>query len=259
MRLWFSSIMLLLVSFQVSAWTIRKDTTEFEGTLLSNATGDMYQLKSNSLTLMRDDLGVELTFSEPINGTVTWADVSNPLRLLLFYQDVSRVIILDNRLGEVGRIDLLSQDLGQVVGTAIATRGGIWVFDETNMELARLNGQGEIVQRSGPLLSNLSNYQGVIGLWENAGRVSLLVEGEGLLQFDLYGTYLRTIPLKDASWGTVVDGLLIFQNTEGLFAQNLEDLSVKKIDRVSENVIAGGEIGEEFFVQTVQARTFFKP
>ena len=62
-------------------------------------------------------------------GKLYAVDVSNPMKLLLFYKDFSNVVILDRLLAVRSTIDLRQHNILQASAIAISYDNNIWVFD----------------------------------------------------------------------------------------------------------------------------------
>src|SRR5215204_7381101 len=63
-------------------------------------------------------------------GKVAQIDVSNPLRVLLFYKDFATVVVLDRLLSNRSTIDLRKQDIFQVEAVCLSYDNKIWLYDE---------------------------------------------------------------------------------------------------------------------------------
>src|SRR5829696_3373684 len=75
-------------------------------------------------------------------GKLYSLDVSNPLKLLLFYKDFSTVVVLDRFLANVSAIDLRKHGILQPGAIGLSYDNNIWVFDEWDNKLKRINEQG---------------------------------------------------------------------------------------------------------------------
>src|SRR5687767_14903264 len=85
--------------------------------------GQLKKLRSNG-----DSMGV---FNNVRRfGKLHSVDVSNPLKVLLYYKDFSTIVILDRFLNERSTLDLRRQNLLQVKTIGQAYDNSIWIFDE---------------------------------------------------------------------------------------------------------------------------------
>ena len=129
-------------------------------------------------------------------GKIFSVDASNPLRLLVFYKDFSVVVILDSQLSSNGDdIHLEEMNLEQTDLTCTSFNNGIWLFNRQNMELIRLSESLEKIVATGNLNRILNVDLHPDALLEYNGNIYLHDPMEGILVFDVFGTYSKTIPL----------------------------------------------------------------
>ena len=76
-------------------------------------------------------------------GKVSTIDVSNPLKVLLYYKDFTTIVILDRLLSIRNIIDLRKQNIFQVNAIGQSYDNNIWVYDEGNSKLKKIDDQGK--------------------------------------------------------------------------------------------------------------------
>jgi len=81
-------------------------------------------------------------------GRATYIDVSNPLRLLLYYKDFSTIVVLDRFLNVRNTIDLRRKNILQVKAIALAYDNNIWLYDELENKLKKINEDGKVLQET---------------------------------------------------------------------------------------------------------------
>ncbi|MEY8847980.1 hypothetical protein AB9K26_04155 [Psychroserpens sp. XS_ASV72] len=97
--------------------------------------GTFYYTKDNSLHKQTKD-GKIINYSNYQLGDISSANAFNPLKINLFYQDFNQVIILDNRLAEIFKIDFNTlQPYKNVTHIATGFDNTLWLF---NVDLQRL-------------------------------------------------------------------------------------------------------------------------
>lgn len=129
-------------------------------------------------------------------GKIFSVDASNPLRILVYYKDFSVLVILDSQLSSNGDdIHLEEMNLEQTDLVCTSFNNGVWVFNRQNMELIRLNESLEKIVSTGNLNRILNVDLHPDFLLEYNGSVYLHDPSEGILVFDVFGTYSKTIPL----------------------------------------------------------------
>lgn len=137
------------------------------------------------------------TYNSKLLGNISHLDVNNPMRPLIFYADFFKVLYLDNTLTQNGPIiDLLSLGFSQPKLVCTSSNNSLWVFDQLTQELVRLDSKLEILNRSGNLTQLLGKNITPHYLLEQNNKVFLADSSLGIMNFDIFGNYLNTLPQK---------------------------------------------------------------
>lgn len=159
--------------------------------------GKIYLVGANEINLLDPAGKFIVRNSNKFYGEITDLDASNGLELLLFFKDLSQVVFLDNQLAEKGK-ELSLEEIGfDQVTLACTSHGlGVWLFDQTRFELTRVDQNGKFTSRSGNLMQLLGfapqpNFMREVNNW-----VYLNDPERGILVFDIFGAYYKTIPIK---------------------------------------------------------------
>ena len=81
-------------------------------------------------------------------GKATLVDVSNPLKVVLYYKDFATVVMLDRFLNVLNTIDLRKQNIFQARAIAQSYDNKIWVFDELENKLKKIDEDGKLLQET---------------------------------------------------------------------------------------------------------------
>ena len=154
--------------------------TETDGLKKYNASGDSVAVYNNVKRF----------------GKLQAIDVTNPLKILLFYKDFSQIVILDRLLSLRGAIDLRKLNIVQSSAIGLSYDNNIWLFDEYNNRLKKIDEEGTVLQET-PDFRNIFNFpflpQQII---DDNNLVHLYDPQNGLLIFDHFGTYKRKVDIK---------------------------------------------------------------
>jgi hypothetical protein len=95
--------------------------------------GDYYFVKDNVLTKVSNDQ--KWQYKNVAFGKITSVDLLNPLQLVVFYESYNTVILLDNQLNEIQKIDF--NQINSVVASKVARSGKnkLWIFNSINQKL----------------------------------------------------------------------------------------------------------------------------
>lgn len=138
------------------------------------------------------------SFSQNNQGAIQELDVSNPFQPLIFFSDFQEVLLLDRRLGQMQSLDLNDWDLLQVDALSGSSDQKIWLFDAIDFQLKKMGPDGQVLIETAELWSILRDDFLPSRLWESQDKLAVWEEGNALYLFDLFGNFLRKIPLPDA-------------------------------------------------------------
>lgn len=112
--------------------------------------GNLYlvddQQRIKKLNNRYDSVG---TFNEVRTvGTLHSIDVSNPLRIILWYKDFGTLLLLDRFLQVKSSIDLRNIGLLQCNAIAQSYDNNIWVYDDLSAQIKKINEEGKVLLES---------------------------------------------------------------------------------------------------------------
>lgn len=122
------------------------------------------------------------------SGSVSTLDLSNPLRVVLFYDDFNHVKILDNTLSVITELGL-SEMYSDITACSSSNDGHLWVYDPIKFRLLKIRDNGSILIES----SNVNDF-GMIEVQiseiaEKNNTVILCDRNKGFYFFDNLGQY----------------------------------------------------------------------
>ncbi|MEZ4957138.1 MAG: hypothetical protein R2825_26505 [Saprospiraceae bacterium] len=172
-----------------------------------------YTSRKNEVVKLRPDGTEQFRFINKTLGVPTYIDATNPFNLLLFYPDYQNVITLDRTMNLAGQFNLFELGLFGLDAVGMAGDGNLWLYDVVNFHLKKIGKEGQTIVQSADLSLELEKMIRPTILLERDQRVYLNDPGVGILVFDVFGKYLKTLPLLDVATLQVIDDeLLFFQN-----------------------------------------------
>ena len=127
-------------------------------------------------------------------GNPTLLDVSNPLKVLLYYKSFSTVIILDRFLAVRNTINLRNQNIFKVKTLATSYDNNIWIFDEQNISLKKINDEGKVLSETLDLRQLFDTVPSPSQITDKNNFVYLYDENRGFYIFDYYGSFKNNLP-----------------------------------------------------------------
>jgi hypothetical protein len=165
--------------------------------LQTDRLGNMYVIsKSNQLYKYSIDGKLLSTLNYKYLGNISFVDVTNPLEIYVFYKELNMVVFLDNNLAYRGEMNLADYGIGQAAAVARSFDNGIWIFDVSDMQLKKMDKDGGNFLASGNMRQYISQNSAITYLYDNTDRVFVNDSVNGIYTFDVFATYLKTIPIK---------------------------------------------------------------
>ena len=128
-------------------------------------------------------------------GNPSYLDVSNPLKILVYYKSFSTVIVLDRLLSLRNSINLRQYSIFNVQSVATAYDNNFWLFDEQNIKIKKINEQGIVMLESTDLRQLVQEVPTATNLIDSDNELYLYDENKGFYIFDYYGTFKNKLPL----------------------------------------------------------------
>lgn len=161
------------------------------------------------------------TYSNVQLGPISSANVFNPLKINLFYKNFNTVVVLDNRLSEIYKIDFNTiQPYKNVTHIATGYDTTIWIFNQDAQQLELFDFKTNSVRATSmPVQSN------VLDLKSNYNYSWLLTENF-LYTYNYFGSTVAKIKNDNFLKIAEDNGNLIIQTKNGLFylAKNTDQL-----------------------------------
>ncbi len=95
---------------------------------------NMFYIKNN--TLFKKSNTESWQYENIYMGKITRVDIQNPLKIVLFYENFNTIIILDNQLNEIQKINFSENTIPIIVSaTGIASQNRLWIYDSTSQQI----------------------------------------------------------------------------------------------------------------------------
>ena len=126
-------------------------------------------------------------------GQATLVDVSNPLKVLLYYKDFATVVMLDRFLNAVNSIDLRKQNIFQAKAIGQSYDNKIWVYDELENKLKKVGEDGKLLQETPDFRLLLGAAPSPIKIFDENRYVYVYDSIYGVYVFDYFGALKNNI------------------------------------------------------------------
>ena len=163
-------------------------------------------------------------------GIASSLDVTNPLKVLVWYADFRTAVFLDRSLTDLGELNLIVAGYPEVRTVAAAQDGNLWLYDEANFRLLKVTPEGEKRYESQAmnLLEPAPNRPSCLG--EGNDRVFLADSTEGVFVFDFFAQFDRSFaPQQRVTDFQIVDNQLHYLAGDRIIAEHLQVRASREI------------------------------
>ncbi len=131
-------------------------------------------------------------------GQATLIDVSNPLKVLLFYRDFATIVVLDRLLNVRNTIDLRKQNILQVRAIGQSYDNKIWLYDEVENKLKKIDEDGKLFLETPDFRQLFGDAPSPQKIFDQDQFVYLYDSAKAVFVFDYYGALKNKILI--AGW-----------------------------------------------------------
>ena len=97
-----------------------------------------YSIKNNILT--KNSESITYQYNNLGLGNITRVDFQNPLQIVVFYKNFNMVVLLDNQLNEIKKIDFnLKSTPVTLEAVALSSQNQIWIYDSISSKIGLYN------------------------------------------------------------------------------------------------------------------------
>jgi len=126
-------------------------------------------------------------------GQATLVDVSNPLKVLLYYRDFATIVVLDRFFNIRNSIDLRKQDILQVRAIGQSYDNKMWLYDEVENKLKKIDEDGKLLLETPDFRQLFDNAPSPQKIFDQDQLVYLYDSAQGVFVFDYYGALKNKI------------------------------------------------------------------
>lgn len=195
--------------------------------------GDLYAVNDSEIAKFNSKGEKISTFSKSMFGAITQIDVSDPLRILIFYRDFNQVQFLNRELSEIGNeIDLFQFSDNETELICSSQKGGFWIFNSTDNQAIHISSKGKKINQS-ILLSSFFDDTLPSKMIEYDTELYLLFPFKGILNLDQNGQFVKKIQIPAIEDFQISQNSIFYFKTGNLFEFKSSEKEDRKIAQSS--------------------------
>ena len=191
-----------------------------------------YSIKNN--ILIKNSETITYQYNNLGLGKITRVDFQNPLQIVVFYKNFNTVVLLDNQLNEIKKIDFnLKSTPVTLEAVALSSQNQIWIYDSISSKIGLYNVNTYAFKWISTMLENpISYYESDYThfYWTDVNL--------SLYRISIYGTIEKLVILpKFEAIQLTKSNNLIYQIEHQLYYYDLTSKSSSKI-AIDEKIIS---------------------
>jgi hypothetical protein len=177
---------------------------------------NVYLLNSDNQIKKINDKGDSVAVANALKrfGDIYSMDVSNSLKIAVYYKDFTTIVVLDRFLKNINTIDLRKYGILQAEAVAVSYDNNYWVFDEVENKLKKIDDNGHTLLSTPDLRTIFDTSFAPEKIIDYNGYVYLYNKKTGCKIFDYYGALKQSIaPLNWTNVQVIKNSILGFEDT----------------------------------------------
>lgn len=194
-----------------------------------DALGNLYVITESNQLRKYSASGDSLAAYDNVKkyGHPNSVDVSNPLKILLYYQNFSTAVTLDRLLTFRNSLNLRTLQVFSVKAISVSYDNQLWVFDEQDNKLKKISEGGKILSTSNDFRLFMPFTIDPQALIDKNNYVYLYDSTKGFAVFDYYGSLKNTLPLLNWQQVSVNEKFISGISGGNLLLYSLQDKTIQ--------------------------------
>ena len=218
------SLNLTLLIFTTLNSFSQKIKVESEQSIQIDHLENIYLINKGNLSILNNNKHKE--YQNNFLGDIYSIDISNPLRILVFHKDANQIIFLNNELSIIGdAISLDEINLPDISTVCTSQINGFWVFNNLNNRIEFYNSNLIKIHTSIDLSNQINNLENIEEIKMAGEQIYLKVKNTGILVFDMFATYIKTLPIKETNSFQIFEQSIIYAKNQQILIYSFDKLN----------------------------------
>ena len=179
--------------------------------------GNVYIIQKDNISKFSNNGEPIAKFSYKNAGEIASIDVTDPLKIVVFYKSFGQLIFLDNTLSITnGPVSLFEKEVINPVLVCASSDKGIWIYDKQNFTIFKFDENLQQLLRVTDLSATLETDLEPVFMMSLNSFLYISDPKKGIFVFDQYGSFYKLLHFKDIYYFDIFDNSL-FYNDNGVF------------------------------------------
>lgn len=194
--------------------------------------GNVYLLSTTNQLKKLNQKGDSVAVFNDIKkfGEATLVDVSNPTKIILYYKNFATIVVLDGMLQQKNTIDLRRKNMFRVNAVSLSYDGKIWLYDELDNTLKKIDDQGEVLLKTPDLRQVFNQSIAPAKIFDQNQHVYLYDPQQGIYVFDYYGAFKNRIDITGWNNLRIADKNIVGTDSTNIYSYEIPVFKYSRIE-----------------------------
>lgn len=210
---------------------------------------NIYVIEKDNLSLISKPSKKE--YQNNYLGNIFSVDISNPLRILIFHKDANQIIFLNNELSIIGEpVNLDKINLPEISVVCSSQINGFWIYNNLNNRVEFVNNKLKKTHSSIDLSPFINSTDDILSIKMEYKHIYLNVQNTGILVFDMFGTYLKTLPIQNIQSFQVLENSILYTKGKQILMYKFDTLETLILYQSETTIKYAKIINRKIFILT---------
>ena len=207
--------------------------------------GNVYGVGDNQLVKLDKEGKFQQRYEEVKYGKIGSVDVSNPMKITVYYPDFMTAVVLDKFLSPLVTYSFFDLGYQTVTAASSSSDGYLWFYDNVSFTLKKIDETGKVKTQSQPVNQLIDKIISPSFIVEKNGQVYVNDTMVGILMFDNFGAYSKTIPIHGLQKIQVLQDQIVYFQDKKLKSYNIITFDTKMVTLPDSNGVISAAIEKE--------------
>lgn len=199
---------------------------------VSDNKGNIYRFDKNG--------NKESVYSPQKIAKISLVEAWNTVKIFVFYKDLQEFVLVDRFMSGTPNIKFEMNSVGFARCASFASDNNIWIIDDVDFSLKKIDLQNQHILFSNPLQLILANQEYEINYMREYQNMLFVVDKiNGILVFDNLGNYKKKLPIKNLDYIGFAGNKMFYFADNQLVYFDLYSYEEQIIKLPFENILSG--------------------
>lgn len=162
-------------------------------------------------------------------GEISYFDISDPLKPIVYFQNFNVLSILDNKLSVINTTNLLDKNINLIEAICSSSNITYWLFDKFENRLKEVDKNFNFLNQSETFFTLFDSIN-IVQLLKVKNNQLYLLDNLGIKIFDMFGGFVKKHSIENIQSIQIIGNEIIYFDGEYLYSLNEKTQFVNRLN-----------------------------